>query len=149
MDLLRLLEIDRSLIGPEAGKSLLLAERVWSEEGCPRDSRGLVIVLEKILRRCVAYGIWYAPVFLQRKKALDRGTWRPAKPAARSLRGETAHLSRGATADASRGAAPAAANAAAPPCEKCGGAGVLNAPSGLSCMLCPCGAYMRRYVKTA
>ncbi len=29
MNLLRLLEIDRSLIGPEAQRSLLVAERVW------------------------------------------------------------------------------------------------------------------------
>ncbi len=136
MDLLRLLEIDRSLIGPEAGKSLLVAERVWCEEGCPTEGWALAAALEKILRRCAASGIWYAPVLLQRKKALERGTWRPAKHRpAPSVRREIVDSSR--------------PNSAEPPCEKCGGSGVVNAPGGLNGMLCECDSYMRRFAKKA
>jgi len=41
-------------VAPEAQKSLLLADRVWHEEGCPSDAARLGAVLEKILRRCIA-----------------------------------------------------------------------------------------------
>jgi hypothetical protein len=55
MEFLRLLEIDRSLVTPEAQKSLLLADRVWNEEGCPQEACALCGVLEKILRRCLDF----------------------------------------------------------------------------------------------
>ena len=77
MEFLRLLEIDRSLVAPEAEKSLLLADRVCCEERCPREPSRLVAVLEKILQRCLSSGLWYAPILLRRKKGLERGTWRP------------------------------------------------------------------------
>jgi hypothetical protein len=51
MELLRLLQIDSSLIGPEARESLLVADRVWHPEGCPRETCALIAALEKILRR--------------------------------------------------------------------------------------------------
>jgi hypothetical protein len=81
MDLLRLLQIDSSLIGPEARESLLLADRIWREAGAPREMWALVAALEEILRRCKESGIWYAPILLQRKKALERGTWRVPRAA--------------------------------------------------------------------
>ena len=90
MEFLRLLEIDRSLLAPEAEKSLLLADRVWCEEGCPREPSRLVAVLEKILQRCLSSGLWYAPILLRRKKGLERGTWRP--PAYTSGAGESPSL---------------------------------------------------------
>jgi hypothetical protein len=142
MELLRLLQIDSSLIGSEARESLLVAERVWHEEGCPREGWALAAALEKILRRCAASGIWYAPVLLQRKKALERGTWRAAaQPSARALQREIA--------GPARAASPGAVDSAGPPCERCGGSGVVNAPAGTSGTLCECGAYLRRFVKNA
>ena len=90
MEFLRLLEIDRSLLAPEAEKSLLLADRIWCEEGCPREPSRLVAVLEKILQRCLSSGLWYAPILLRRKKGLERGTWRP--PACASCAGESPSL---------------------------------------------------------
>jgi len=82
MDLLRLLEIDRSLIPPEAQRSLLIAEMTWSAAGSPQDRAGLGASLEKTLQSCTSQGIWYAPVLLQPKKAIERGTWRPLQRAA-------------------------------------------------------------------
>jgi hypothetical protein len=37
----------------------------------------LIDVLEEVLQRCGRQGIRYAPILLQRKKALQRGTWKP------------------------------------------------------------------------
>ncbi len=142
MDLLRLLEIDRSLIDPEARRSLLVAEIVWREEGCPRETHALVGALEKILRRCGDSGIWYAPVLLQRKKALERGTWRvPPQLAARLPQPPNAQARPG---DSACAAVPGGSDSAASACEKCGGSGVVNAPGGFTRTLCPCGGYLRR-----
>lgn len=86
MELRRLLEIDQSLVAPEARKSLLHADRVWKEEACPREACTLVGIMEKMLRCCVDSNIWYAPVSLQRKKAsiaeLGVRAQSPASPAA-------------------------------------------------------------------
>jgi len=51
--------------------------------------------------------------------------------------------------DPTRGASTPAANSDEPACEKCGGSGMVNAPNGLSGLLCPCGAWVRRYWKKA
>lgn len=77
MTLTKLLEIDESKIVREQQRSLLLAEKVWYEAGQPRERWELVRVLEEILLRCVASHIWYAPILLQRKKAIERDSWRP------------------------------------------------------------------------
>jgi hypothetical protein len=77
MNLIKYLEIDESQVHPDARRSLLLAEKVWTENGSPLDRWELVRVLEEILRRCIASGIWYAPMLLQRKKAIERDSWRP------------------------------------------------------------------------
>jgi hypothetical protein len=133
MDLLRLLQIDSSLIGPEARESLLLADRIWREAGAPREMWALVAALEEILRRCKESGIWYAPILLQRKKALERGTWRvPQEFRSVSL----------------PAALPAKSSATAS-CCKCGDTGILCAPGGSRGTLCGCGAYLRKFVKTA
>lgn len=138
MDLLHLLEIDQSAVPQEAQRSLLLADRIWRERGAPRDRAGLCAALEEILRRCVSSGIWYAPVLLQRKKAIERGTWRPLRPQAAR------------PAPTARSAGNAAAGPAQPgeqACRLCGGSGVLNAPGTYSGTLCECGAYLRRYAR--
>jgi len=80
------IEIDENLVAPEAQKSLLLADRVWNEEGRPRETWALCAVLEKILRRCLDSNIWYAPILLERRKALERGSWRPRSIEARPSR---------------------------------------------------------------
>jgi len=133
MDFLRLLEIDRKLVGPEAQQSLLLANRVWEEGGSPREPWAIVAVLEKILERCLVSGIWYAPVLLQRKKALERGTWRPSR----------SERSAGSAASHSTNATDGALQAAAGNCSACGGTGIVIRTGGLSGSLCTCGAYLR------
>jgi hypothetical protein len=134
MDLLRLLEIDRSLLAPEAEKSLLLADRLWCEDGCPREPRRLVETLEKILQRCLTSGIWYAPILLRRKKALERGTWRPS-----------AHTSADRESAASRASAsPARLGKGDGHCAACGGTGVLVRAGGFTGTLCSCGIYLQR-----
>jgi hypothetical protein len=166
-DLLELLGIDRSLIPPEAQRSLTLAETVWRAEGCPRDTAGLCGTLETILRRCTASGTWYAPVLLQRKKALERGTWRPRNlRAARAPLGCAAHdnLASGKQAAPPTGAVPQqrqtpSADSRLPAtdgsrvtgeaCARCGGTGIAVAPGGASGSLCPCGAYLRRFTGKA
>jgi len=77
MLLTKLLEIDESRVPPEARRSILLAERIWREAGEPEERWKLTRLLEEILLRCIASGIWYAPILLQRKKAIERGTWLP------------------------------------------------------------------------
>ena len=39
MEFLQLLQVDRSLVAPEAQETLLVADRVWHEEGCPQEVR--------------------------------------------------------------------------------------------------------------
>ncbi len=77
MNLIKYLEIDESQVHPDARRSLLLAEKIWTQNGSPLERWELVRVLEEILRRCIASGIWYAPMLLQRKKAIERDSWRP------------------------------------------------------------------------
>jgi hypothetical protein len=134
MEFLRLLEIDENLVAPEAQKSLLLADRVWTEEGRPREVGALCGVLEKILRRCVESNIWYAPILLQRKKALERGSWRPRSIAARA--GRFSAGTSVASSDEQQGSAKT--------CAKCGGTGIVIRAGGFSGSFCSCGAYLSR-----
>jgi hypothetical protein len=133
MDFLRLLEIDRKLVGPEAERSLLLADRVWQEGGSPREPWAIVAVLEKILQRCLASDIWYAPVLLQRKKALERGTWRPSKLESSAF----------SAASHSTNAAHRIPQVTGGNCPECGGTGIVIRTGGLSGSLCACGAYLQ------
>ncbi len=126
MTLTRLLEIRREWLHPEDDMSLQLAERVWIERGQPTERRALAAALETILQRCVAAGIHYAPVLLQRKKALERGAWSPAA-------GHRAGVST-APANTRRGQG----------CARCGGSGIVVAPGGASGSLCPCGAWRKK-----
>jgi hypothetical protein len=139
MEFLRLLEIDRSLVTREAQKSLLLADRVWNEEGCPQEACALCGVLEKILRRCLDSNIWYAPVLLQRRKALERGSWRPRATVPTPVRGATS-----APAE-SHGEPPSSTET----CAECGGTGIVIRAGGFSGSLCSCGRFLSRIKRSS
>ena len=134
MEFLRLLEIDQNLVAPEAQKPLLLADSVWNEEGRPREAWTLCAVLEKVLRRCLDSNIWYAPILLQRKKALEHGSWRPRSIAARP--GCSSAGTSVASADKQQGSAKS--------CAECGGTGIVICAGGFSASFCSCGAYLSR-----
>jgi hypothetical protein len=82
MTLTHLLEINSRLLKPEEFASVAIAERTWRALACPTGARELIDLLEKVLSECGQCGIRYAPIFLQRKKALLRGTWSPQVRAA-------------------------------------------------------------------
>jgi len=148
MDLLRLLEIDRSLIPPEAQRSLLIAEMTWSAAGSPQDRAGLGASLEKTLQSCTSQGIWYAPALLQPKKAIERGTWRPLQRAATRPGKQHAEwpLERhDERHDGAKAELPAADGNC---CANCGGCGIVTAADGRSGTFCPCGAYLARLLKS-
>jgi hypothetical protein len=134
MEFTRFLEIDRNLVAPDAQKSLLLADRVWQEEGCPSDAAALIDTLEKILRRCHASQIWYAPVLLQRKKALERETWRPRSP-----------VHPGSAAIPAAAASSGETESPEGTCAFCGGTGIVVRKGGFSGSMCSCGALLRRF----
>ncbi|HTQ61033.1 MAG TPA: hypothetical protein VMI32_12450 [Candidatus Solibacter sp.] len=134
MDLLRLLEIDRTLLVPEAEKSLLLADRLWCEDSCPREPGRLVETLEKILQRCLTSGIWYAPILPRRKKALERDAW---KPSAYSSAGGESEASRARASTTRQGKGDES-------CAACGGTGILVRAGGFTGTLCSCGIYLQR-----
>jgi hypothetical protein len=115
MTLLRLLEIKKQMVRPDAEASLELAERIWAKHGSPESPDDLVEALEEVLTRCVERGMLYAPILLQRKKALERGTWKPRATDVMPPKG------------------------AEGVCAKCGGSGSYYM-GGLG-HLCPCGAW--------
>jgi hypothetical protein len=69
--------VKQRLIRDDELPSVGHAERIWRERGSPTGVQELIDVLETTLLGCGRYGIRYAPIFLQRKKALQRGTWAP------------------------------------------------------------------------
>ena len=107
-----LLEIKHNLVRIEHHESFTLAEAMWKECGKPIDPRGLIDALERILTACQQRRIFYHPVLLARKKALERGTWVPTK-----ISVET-----GLT------------------CSRCGGKGYYQR-DGTTATLCECGAW--------
>jgi hypothetical protein len=123
----------------EAHKSLLLADRVWNEEGRPREAWALSAVLEKILRRCLDWNIWYAPILLQRKKALERGSWRP-----RSIAARPSCFSAGTSVASSD-----EQQRSAKICAECGGRGIVICAGGFSGSFCSCGGYLRRLKRSS
>jgi hypothetical protein len=142
MDLLRLLEIDRSLIPPEAQRSLLIAEMVWSNAGSPQDRAGLCAALEKTLQSCTRQGIWYAAVLLQRKKSLERGSWRPLAQLRRQVR-----QVQGPRSERISAALPVQMDDS-DACSECRGSGIITAPGGKSGTFCSCGIYLTRLRKS-
>jgi len=126
MTLTRLLEVSMKFLKPDEIASIGLAERIWRECACPTGVRELTDLLEKAISECRQCGIRYAPILLQRKKALQRGTWSPP------LGSDT--VSGGAT---ERGADNGV-------CAKCGGTGYMPIKGGRSMDLCSCEGWKKR-----
>jgi hypothetical protein len=122
MTLTSLLEIDRRLLAYDDERPLNLAEIVWLERGSPRDPQSLTETLEAILQRLQSQGIYYPKILLLRKKQLQRGAWAP-----RLTTSESVSPVNGPN------------QPEGPPCQKCGGGGVRNLPSG-SGTFCDCAA---------
>lgn len=125
MTLTRLLEISMKFLKPDEIASIGLAERVWHECDCPTGVRELTDLLEKAITDCCQCGIRYAPILLQRKKALQRGTWSPQV-----------------------GPVPVTGTIERSPengtCARCGGSGYMPIKGGRSMDLCPCGGWKKR-----
>lgn len=126
MTLTLLLEINSRLVRPEELASLGVAERLWRGFGCPTGVRELIDLLEKVLLECGQCGIRYAPILLQRKKALHRGTWAPQVYVASVDSGITE------------------SNSSDGVCSKCGGSGYMPVNGGRSMDLCPCEGWKKR-----
>jgi hypothetical protein len=129
MTLTRLLEIDSRLVKPDEFGSVALAERIWRDYGCPTGVRELIDLLEMVLSECRQDGMRYAPILLQREKALRRGTWVP--------RPECIAAPSGATT--SKGDV----------CSKCGGSGYMQVRGGRGMTLCPCNAWEKQLLRPA
>jgi len=125
MTLTRLLEINSKLVKAEEWPSIAVAERIWRGFGCPTGVRELTDLLERVLSECEQSGIRYAPIFLQRKKALHRGTWAPVVPAA-------------AIANTANGSGSSVGV-----CSLCGGTGYAVLNGGRAANLCSCGGWKK------
>ena len=73
----RILEIESSWIAEADFESLERAERLWVEAKRPTERVTLMNFLEGFLRSSVRDGYSYAPIFLRRKRELQRGEWKP------------------------------------------------------------------------
>lgn len=128
MTLTRLLDINLRILKSDEIVSVQVAERVWREHGSPTGVRELTDILEKVLTQCGQDGIRYAPIFLQRKKALHRGTWAPTIEHATAVVG---------TARATEGHGGA--------CSRCSGSGYISIRGGRAATFCPCGAWKTQH----
>jgi hypothetical protein len=126
MTLTRLLEVTMKFVKAHELASIGMAERIWREGGGPTSVRELTDLLEKTITDCRQCGIRYAPILLQRKKALQRGTWTPQVCPA-TLGGGTSELIGGDGG-----------------CVKCGGSGYMPTKGGTSMDLCPCEGWKKR-----
>ena len=117
---------------PEEFASTGVAERIWRDFGCPTGVRALIDVLEKVLTECRQNGIRYAPILLQRKKALGRGTWQP-------LPEQVANLTDASEVGRAEGYV----------CSRCGGLGYMAVRGGMGATLCPCDAWKKQLVRPA
>lgn len=129
MTLTRLLGIEIRFLQPNEYASLSVAERIWQERGCPTDTLALTDILEIVLTTCRSEGIPYAPILLQRKKRLERGTFAP------NVAPRTGASQQGKSGDGG--------------CPQCGGTGYVVRPGGASASLCDCGAWKRKGEKPA
>jgi hypothetical protein len=117
MTLCKLLEIKLSLVNAEDHAGVMLAERMWDRAGQPATRRELIDLLERFIVECGKNGPSYAPIFLRRKREMQRGAWAP-----RETRQEDP-----------------AVNVAADRCPECKGRGYLAAADGKHGSLCkPC-----------
>jgi hypothetical protein len=132
MTLTRLLEINLKLIQPLEYASIEFANRIWQKNGSPTGIRELIDLLERVLSECQKGGERYAPILLQRKRALQRGTWAPREEclAALSQTSEDAPINQNA-------------------CTRCGGSGYVSVRAGTAVSLCPCDAWKNQRMKPA
>jgi len=77
----RILEIETKWIGTADYESLDRAERLWIAANRPTERIALMSFLEDFLRSCARNGYTYAPIFLRRKRELQRGDWKPRQDA--------------------------------------------------------------------
>jgi hypothetical protein len=127
MTLTRLLEITLRLVKPDELASVGLAEQIWRQQGSPTGVSELVDLLEQVISECGKVGMRYAPIFLQRKKVLLRGTWIPQ-----------------AGCEVSPNSATNAVNTNEGGCSKCGGSGYVVLRGGTSMSLCSCEAWKKQ-----
>jgi len=117
MTLCSLLEIKLSLVNPEDHAGVMLAERMWTAAGQPATRRELIALLERFIVECGKNGYTYAPIFLRRKREMQRRDWAP-----RETRHEEPTM-----------------QVAADACPECKGIGYVAAADGASGSLCkPC-----------
>jgi hypothetical protein len=119
MTLTSFLEIDKNLLPYEDERGMRMAEHIWQEQGSPCDHGSLLRVLEVILQRLPAEGIYYPKVILLRKKQMQRGQWTP-----RTIAG---------------GSTTKVGNIDGVQCDLCGGTGLRNT-SYNSGAYCECAA---------
>jgi hypothetical protein len=72
-----ILEIEIDLLTSEQERGLRFAELLYAQLHTPTESRALRGALEHIIRKIVARGLVYPPVFILRKKQITRGEWSP------------------------------------------------------------------------
>ena len=78
MTLQELLEAKKNLLTGEEKAAVLLGELIWTRNGQPTRLKELIPVLELILDECLRLSYRYPPIFLKRKKEMERGVWTPA-----------------------------------------------------------------------
>ena len=123
MTLCSLLEIKLSLVNPEDHAGVMLAERMWNTAGQPATRRELIALLERFIVECGKNGYSYAPIFLRRKREMQRRDWAPR---------ETQHEE-------------PVGRVAADACPECKGLGYIPVAGGRSGSLCK--SCLTRYVK--
>jgi hypothetical protein len=77
VSLQRLMEIDNKFFNDHHQRAMRFAESAWLRSGSPAERRALIALLESIIVHCHEEGLEYPPVFLKRKKQLERGDWTP------------------------------------------------------------------------
>jgi len=77
MDLLDLLEIDRTRLPHRTRQAMTFVQHRWYEGGAPKEPKALADFLDKALRSCVGLELFYPKIFLRRLKQLQRHEWIP------------------------------------------------------------------------
>ena len=106
------------------------AKALFSKEDSGQSRRDVIKSL--VLSGCQQAGIRYAPILLQRKRALHRGTWTPSDQFVAALSRTTEEAS--ADGDA---------------CSKCGGSGYVYVLGGTSATLCSCEGWKKQLARPA
>jgi hypothetical protein len=75
MSLAMILGIDSSHFSYEESLAMQHAETRWVELGKPANRRRLGGLLSSVIDDCNASGLQFPPIFLERFRALRRGSW--------------------------------------------------------------------------